>query len=253
MYNCLVLGAGRSGTSVAGLLLARAGYHVYSSTYAPDEANPLGYFEDVEVNSTNDAILEPFYRSVWGRLSRMLKGKPQLPLPQAWLLDLHPIHIATLSLQPIHAARFGQLFARTPFAYKDPRFSFTLGALSPLIPKGTRYLCVFRDPLQVVESSQKHACRCGLDVDDKYCFAVWEAHYRCLLEHHRRFGGQWLFVSHEQLIGGAAIPRMEDFLRTRLDRTLIKPELSRAKGCGTLPDGIARLFEQLKELSCHEQ
>jgi hypothetical protein len=62
-----------------------------------------------------------------------------------------------------------------------------------------------------------------------------------------------LFVSHEQLISGAAVPRMEDFLGTRLDKTLIKPELSRAKGCRTLPDRIERLFEQLKELSRHER
>jgi hypothetical protein len=247
--NCLIVGAGRSGTSLTGLLLARAGYHVYGNTHPPDEGNPLGYFEDVDVNAANDAILAPFYCSAWRRFSRMLKRKPYVKSTGAWLLDLAPRELESISLRPEHVDKFRKLFARTPFAYKDPRFSFTLGALAALIPKNTFHLCVFRDPLQVVESSRKHALRSGVDVDDKYCFAVWEAHYRCLFEHRRKLGGQWLFISYQQLIDGVAVLRMEEFLKIRLDRTLVKPELNRAKAYGMLPDSVAQLYEQLLELS----
>jgi hypothetical protein len=231
------------------MLLARAGYHVYRNTYALDEGNPLGYFEDVDVNATNDAILAPMHRSAWQRFLRRLNRKPDVSTTGAWLLDLDPRRLPAISVRRCHAEKFRELFALTPFGYKDPRFSFTLGALAPLIPENTFYVCIFRDPLQVVESTKKHASRSGVDADDKYCYAVWEAHYRCLLEHYRILGGRWLFISYQQLMDGVAVPRMEEFLKIRLDKSLIKRELNRAEGDGTLPDTVTQLFEQVRKLS----
>ena len=246
--NCLILGAGRSGTSLTALLLERAGYHVYSKTYPQDEGNPLGYFEDLDVISTNDAMLAPIYRTRWRRFSRAIRRKPDIVGTGSWLLDFSLRQLGAITLQPAQAAKFRELFSRVPFAYKDPRFSFTLGALAPIIPRNTSYICVFRHPLQVVGSTRKQAARSGVVVSDEYCFDLWEAHYRCLLEHFRQLGGQWLFISYQQLMDGEATTRMEDFLKTRLDRNLVKKELNRAQAAGRLPDRIAQLFENLKEL-----
>jgi hypothetical protein len=246
--NCLILGAGRSGTSLTALLLERAGYHVYSSTYPLDEGNPLGYFEDLDVVVTNDAILAPIYRSPWQRFSRAVNRKPNLMGTGSWLLDIGPRRLGAINLRPAHAAKFRQLFARIPFAYKDPRFSFTLRALAPVVPENTSYICVFRHPLQVVESTRTHASRSGVIVRDAYCFATWEAHYLCLLEHFRELGGQWLFISYQQLIDGEAVSRIEEFLKIQLDRSLVKAQLNRAHAVGTLPGRVAKLFEKLKEL-----
>jgi hypothetical protein len=248
MNNCLILGAGRSGTSLMALLLERAGYHAYTKAYPPDEGNPLGYFEDLDVIATNEAVLAPFYRSRWQRFSRAIHRKPNIMGTGSWLLDFDARRLGTISLQPAQAAKFKELFARTPFAYKDPRFSFTLGAVAPVIPKNTSYLCVFRHPLQVIESTRKHASESGVVADDGYCFAVWAAHYRCLLEHYRELGGQWLFISYQQLIDGEAIRRIEEFLKIQIDKTLIKEELNRSQAVGRLPGRVAQMFERLKEL-----
>lgn len=246
--NCLILGAGRSGTSLTGLLLERAGYHVYTETYPPDDGNPLGYFEDIDVVSANDAILGPFYRSRWRRLLRRMNQKPNITGTGAWLLDLDPGLLKSVSLESDQAEKFRELFAHTPFAYKDPRFSFTLGVLAPIIPKNTLYICVFRHPLHVVKSTRKHALRSGVFLDDQYCLELWAAHYLCLLEHYQLMGGQWLFVSYEQLINGDAVPRMQEFLTVELDGALVKPELGRTQARGALPDRIVKVFGQLQEL-----
>ena len=116
---------------------------------------------------------------------RTISRKPNIVGTGAWLLDLDPSLLNSVCLGSDNADKFRELFARTPFGYKDPRFSFTLGVLAPIIPKNTVYLCVFRHPLQVVESTKKHAFRSGIIVDDGYCFALWEAHYRCLLQHYQ--------------------------------------------------------------------
>jgi hypothetical protein len=245
--NCLILGAGRSGTSLTGLLLERAGYHVYRTAHPPDEGNPFGYFEDLEVIKANEAVLGPIYRSAWQRILRAFKKKPKMT-GLAWLLDFDPRFLNTVSLKPPHADKFRELFARTPFAYKDPRFSFTLGALAPIIPENTKYICVFRNPLRVVESTKKHALRNKMILEDQYCFEVWLAHYRCLLQHYRELGGQWLFVSYEQLQNGDALSRIEEFLTVELDRTLVKLDLSRTQVHGVLPARIVEVFDRLNEL-----
>ena len=217
----------------------------------PDEGNPLGYFEDLDVIATNEAILASMHRSAWERFSRAVNRKPNVTGMGAglsWLLDLDPRRLGAISLKRAHAIRFRELFARIPFAYKDPRFSFTLSAIAPLIPKNTSYVCVFRHPLQVVKSTRRHASRNGIVVDDAYYFGVWEAHYGCLLKHYQDLGGQWLFVSYQQLMDGEAVPRIEEFLKIQLDRTLIKEELNRTEGSGVLPHRIAQIFERLKEL-----
>ena len=248
--NCLILGAGRSGTSLAASLLVQAGYHGYKDTFPADEANPLGYFEDTDVVAGNESILTPVWRSPRLLFSRTLNRKPDVGFTGgAWLLDLDPSQLARISLKPRETERFTKLFARRPFAYKDPRFSFTLGALAPLIPQGTLQLCIFRDPLQVVESTRRKALQSGVAVSQKYCFSVWEAHYRCLLEHHRKLGGRWLFVNYWQLIDGTAVARMEDFLEVRLNRAQVKPELNRVQAKGHLPGSVAAIFRKLQELS----
>jgi hypothetical protein len=246
--NCLIVGAGRSGTSLTALLLERVGYHVYSTSHPPDEGNPLGYFEDLDVVAANEAILSSVYRSGWQRMSRTIKRNPDIKGTGAWLLDLDYRRLKGVSLRSDDADKFRVLFARTPFAYKDPRFSFTLKAIAPLIPKNTVYVCVFRHPLQVVKSTKKQALRTGLVLDDKYCFAVWEAHYRCLLEHYREMGGQWLFVDYQSLIDGEGASRLEEFLDVQIDRVLIKKELSRSQTDGTVPTRISEMFEHLNEL-----
>lgn len=247
--NCLILGAGRSGTSLTAYLLQRAGYHVYTIQQPPpDEGNPLGYFEDLEVVRANNGILAPFYCSKWRRLLRMVGRKPNIVRQGAWLLDLDPHRLKAVRLTSDRADKFRELFARTPFAYKDPRFSFTLGVLAPIIPKNTGYLCVFRHPLQVVESTKKQVLRGRVIVDDEYCFALWEAHYRCLLQHYHQVGGRWLFISYEELMNREALSRIEEFLGVQLDRGLVKRDLMRAHAVGRPSGRVAEIYDQLKGL-----
>jgi hypothetical protein len=248
MNNCLILGAGRSGTSLTALLLEQVGYHVYTNSYPPDEGNPLGYFEDLEMIAANEAILKSAYRSAWQRFSRAIHGKPDIAATGAWLLDFDYRRLKNIKLTMDDARKFATLFSRVPFAYKDPRFSFTLRAIRALIPKNTAYICVFRDPLQVVKSTKNHALGSNVVPDDNYCFAVWDSHYRCILEHYREMGGQWLFVSYQSLIHGDGVSRLAKFLNLRLDKNLVKTELSRSKGDGTVPASISELHEQLRSL-----
>src|SRR5262249_21790216 len=57
--NCLILGSGRSGTSMLAGMLRLAGYYMGEHLVPADPSNPKGYFEDDEVNAINEELLSP--------------------------------------------------------------------------------------------------------------------------------------------------------------------------------------------------
>ncbi|NIM13858.1 MAG: sulfotransferase family protein, partial [Candidatus Aminicenantes bacterium] len=54
MKNCLILGSGRSGTSMIAGILHKAGYFMGDNLYPPRSANPKGFFENWEINEINE-------------------------------------------------------------------------------------------------------------------------------------------------------------------------------------------------------
>jgi hypothetical protein len=60
MRNCIILGSGRCGTSMAAGCLAKAGYFMGEQLLPPRSANPKGLFEDEEINDINEQILAAY-------------------------------------------------------------------------------------------------------------------------------------------------------------------------------------------------
>src|SRR5438067_12472105 len=58
MRDCLVLGSGRSGTSLVAGVLHQSGYFTGHDLLPASPTNPRGFFEDREVNAINEALLE---------------------------------------------------------------------------------------------------------------------------------------------------------------------------------------------------
>ena len=59
MRDCVVVGCGRSGTSLAAGLLAHAGYDCGEDLLPPDDGAPTGFFEARGVNRINELLLAP--------------------------------------------------------------------------------------------------------------------------------------------------------------------------------------------------
>ena len=78
--DVLVVGAPRSGTSLVGQLLAGVGFQFGRQLLPATEANPHGFYEDMEVTELSDELLAPHLR---GELSR-----PDASGRLAWLAIL---------------------------------------------------------------------------------------------------------------------------------------------------------------------
>src|SRR5271170_8115016 len=191
--NCLILGSGRSGTSMAAGILARAGYFMGEELWPADIGNPKGQFEDREVNQINDELIASVSpKSPPHALRKLLFGEaPVLGALQHWVAVLRPGE--SIPCPPAMHARIAAVTARQPFCFKDPRFSYTLSAWWPHIDDAL-LLCVFRYP-GVTASSMIRECRRadymkGIAVDERWALKVWQAMYSYILEVHYPQGGR---------------------------------------------------------------
>src|SRR4051812_23204486 len=82
--SCIILGSGRSGTSMVAGTLRQCGYYMGPDLLNPGLSNPKGFFESREINELNEDILRPFLpRKHEGPLKWMNRRRPQPH--QLWL------------------------------------------------------------------------------------------------------------------------------------------------------------------------
>ena len=129
MKNCLVLGFGRSGTSLMGGLLYHAGYFLGNHLHPARATNPKGFFEDVVINRINELILENFDNSII-RPDYPRYSKPYSPYSPGhghrWLSLIKPGTLISCNNKEIIKQIIDAIDFKQPLAFKDPRFNYTL-------------------------------------------------------------------------------------------------------------------------------
>ncbi|MFV0410935.1 MAG: hypothetical protein ACK5LJ_14930 [Paracoccus sp. (in: a-proteobacteria)] len=107
----VILGTGRSGTSLTAKILAAIGVRMETTLHRPNEMNPEGYFEDREVIAINQAILD-----------KLSLAPPHIP---AILEDSRPAIQPELDRLKAHL-RASALSQDGIWGFKDPRVSTLL-------------------------------------------------------------------------------------------------------------------------------
>lgn len=252
MRNCLILGAGRSGTSMLAGLLHQAGYYMGEKLHQPRDSNPKGFFEWYRINRINEELLAPCcLRSGKARLFRALLRRRTVDCPgrsQGWLLALPP-GVEPGPPAPGLAEEMRAALQRRPYAFKDPRFSYTLPAWAPLLAADTVFLCVFRDPSVTVASMLKE-CRSQTYLADLFltrgdAFRVWTAMYRNIVERLLPRFRNLHFVHYEQVLDGSARAGLERTLQSELPWDFPDPRLARSRSRRRAPKAARDLYDRL--------
>lgn len=236
-----ILGAGRSGTSLVAGLFRNAGLYMGDSHYLPRQANPLGFFEDREVNAINEDLMEPWVDEMFDH-------------GQHWLAPL-PLN-AVLRASPDQLRRIRVQYAQGPSCLKDPRFCYTLHAwrdqLSNAERQEARYICVFRHPSVVVTSMLQELREApylqSLLRTPEQLLLAWELQYRHVLEHHQH-EGHWLFLHYESLFETAGLDRLATFTGLCPDRKFVNPALRRSHANVTTAEACDTLYAKLLKLA----
>jgi hypothetical protein len=237
MRDCVVVGCGRSGTSLAAGLLARAGYNCGDDLLPPDEGGPTGYFESRRVNEINEALLAPHDHALLDRngYSRPLRDG------ERWLAVLPPD--AKPSAPEELRASMADALPASPYCCKDPRFGYTLEAWRPLLA-GALFVCVFRHPLATARSIAREVRYGDLSVATETALDIWMAIHSRILGR-LRHDGEWLFVHYEQLLDGSGVHRLARALEAPLDPTLADPALRTSTAGVDPPPGAAETYAEL--------
>jgi len=247
MRNVIILGSGRSGTSMVAGTLAKAGYFMGTRLVPPRDSNPKGFFEDHEINDINENILKqvvPHRPRYIGRLF----FRNRLGYMQKWLARV-PLD-TPIPCPPGVQPRIRRAVQHMPFCYKDPRFSYTLPVWRPYL-KDTVFICVFRDPastaLSIVKECQQPYLR-RLQMDFDTALEVWYWMYRHIVEVHR-LEGEWLFIHFNQVLQPVGLDRLEAFTGARVDRSFPDPSLRRSISKQPVPATVRSVYEQLCALA----
>ena len=245
MRNCLILGSGRSGTSMVTGTLSHAGYYMGERLYPPRRSNPKGFFESPDINGINERLLAP-HAPTRCRYPLLRLWRSSFP-SERWLARIPPG--TEVESSPRLARRIAVQVGRRPFAFKDPRFCYTLPAWRPHLPEGTVFLCVFREPgrtaASIVRECRRQYPDLHLGLDE--AFGVWSDMYEHVLVRHRH-AGQWLFVHYEQVIDGSAIPAIEKHVGARVDRDFPDVRLKRTAP-GRAPARASAIYRELCALA----
>jgi len=234
-------------------VLRRAGYFMGECLNRPNETNPKGQFEDREVNTINEELLSRVTpQRPPGLLGKtFFRSRPTFG--QRWLSQI-PLKVS-VSCPPDLEGRIRPLMKRTPFCFKDPRFSYTLSAWRPFLEDVT-LLCIFRDPGAVVASILKQKRMVShlrhFSINERSAFKVWECVYSHILRKHYSAGGDWLFLHYEQFLNGLAYDRLEQVLGVTVDRNFVDRKLNRSIRKERIPSSILVLYKELCGLAGYE-
>jgi len=251
MKNLLILGCGRSGTSMVAGLFRNAGYFMGEKLIPADESNPRGYYQSERVVFINERLLEAVDHPDARKVARRVIGETTVPAATRWLLALDTD--TAIGATPELRRRMRDVVCREPYCFKDPRFSYTLEAWRPEL-RDPRFVCVVRHPLEVTKSVLRHAERRGyrerLGLDRERVLRVWRCCYRYILERLVREPERWKFVHYDQLLGRRRIDELGRFVGAEVDASIVDRNLRTAGSEGREGEPLDRETMELYGTLC---
>jgi hypothetical protein len=248
MQNVIILGSGRSGTSMVAGTLSKGGYHMGDNLLPANESNPKGFFEDIKINEINEAILAQIVSKRPPVLGRWFFRHRPLPW-QRWLACV-PLNKKLKSTHDIDQ-RIKLAIYKTPFCFKDPRFSYTLPIWRPFL-ENTVFICVFRHPTATATSILKE-CKDdvrlhSLAMNLQRALEVWTLMYKHIIEIHRKTG-KWLFLHYNQVLKPEGMDKIASFTCAKIDRSFPEESLLRVRSNNAIPSEVQNVYDTLCKLS----
>jgi hypothetical protein len=248
------MGFGRSGTSLMGGILHKAGFYMGDNLYPPRHSNPLGFFENDFINGINERILEKYdYPVLNPDYPKFEKSwSPYRPYyGHRWLTYIEPETVID-RVDPAIEEKIKIAVSKPGFAYKDPRFDYSLPVWNKFLDDDVILICMFREPDVTVESVLKECATADylsqFHIDRELAYKLWVNSYTHLLENISALKQErTVFVHYQQLIDRQALPGLSEKLVVNLDYSFVSDELNRTRPSGNISEKAAEIYRELCE------
>lgn len=256
MANIIILGCGRSGTSmVAGAIASGHNYNTGGNSHTPDKFNEKGYFETGIVNGINDDILWSYPKTETIR-SKVNSRQGWLSTIETDTIIEEPKELISCCLysggRHVKASiqkRISVLILAQPYLFKDPRFSYTLPVWLPYL-QNCKFICVFRHPSEFLQSALniiKNAKYLEATVPDKsFLEKLWFNTYTYILHHYSKL--DMLFINCNDLVNGTGTQKLSDFIGREIDKDFVDKELMHFNSSDfCVNEKLISLYEELRQ------
>jgi hypothetical protein len=234
----VVLGSGRSGTSLLMQVLAALGMRVSDEMIEARRDNPRGFYEDARIVRIQADLL------------RQLRAWPYHPLPADWL-DVSATASAARALQDVLRDRLDR--GQGAWGFKDPRTASFLPLWRRLLAAENtmpRYVLALREPGSIIRSFSEAYATDGETAERVWlrrsCDALWHTRADCYIVHYE----DWFERARELVEDLARFTGLGEVGAAVPLETLVRPDLNRSGGAGhVLRDPHARALHVALE-SC---
>ena len=251
MKNIIILGSGRSGTSMFAGIFSKSGYFIGGKPYPPRHSNPKGFFETKEVNRINEEIIAktiPNRPPIIGNL--FFRNRPRNN--QRWLSQI-PLY-TKLKINKNIIDSIIKLTEIEPYCFKDPRFSYTLPVWKPYL-KNCLYLCIFRDPATTANSILKECTEVDylkdLKINRDQALKIWYLMYKHIIEIHSK-EGNWHFCHYDQAFDMDVLEILSLKIGTEIDYSFPEKHLNRSSLNFSVPTEIDAIYKKLCKLAGYQ-
>lgn len=259
MNNILVLGSGRSGTSMTMGLMSELNFY-FGDNYnylGNRKANPNGFFEDLEINLINEDILKKSLINLPEVIRRLIFPSRTF-YKSRWLARL-PIKTKIKSDKFIEQRIKKIVCISNNFCFKDPRFSYTLPIWKKIfddISLDVKYIVVYREPYKTAQSILKE-CKESLALNSlrmTYTRAldVWYKMYSHILMHYDndQQKSNWIFIHYDHFFCPRKLAELESFVGASLNRDFLDRNFTRTNNfVKELNQKQTFLYQKLNQLS----
>jgi hypothetical protein len=256
MNDVIILGSGRSGTSMLAATFQDSGYYLGDNYLGQNNSNPKGFFEDYEVNTINEDILKKYFKDYPEWYRRIFCPKHTFYRAR-WLAVLDQNN--EVSSDAEFKKRIQERISQSPFCYKDPRFSYTLPVWTPFLSMNTLFICIYREPQNTAESIVKE-CQDSqplrsLKMDFKQALRVWKSMHLHVLKHYENTKDdfEWIFVHYNQLLDLSAFKRLNVGIGINLKTSVPDKAINRTKSKVKVNQKVNEIYQKLNKLSGYEQ
>lgn len=248
MFNLIIIGCGRSGTSAITGVMHNSDYYTGDNFIPIRNGCPKGFFEDSQVIKLNDKILFNSYPK-------------KFPFSGEWALDYKysignewlarvGLDVRLFCSKEIEE-RIKKILENEPFCYKDPRFCYTLPVWKPFL-KNTRFICIFREPaitaMSLIKESRDDPFMKNIPINFLFAIELWTLMYKHVLEKHFPYDN-WIFIHYNQLFTKEGLNKIEEFLGIKINRDFIDKNLRRIKSSRFIPEETLEIYKKLCSLA----